>query len=161
MKAIFLDIDGVLALPRQYAMQRNKLWARDTMAANLKVPYLWDERCVLVLNRLLLLNDLEIVLSSDWRLHYTLEEIKKVFQINGVAKHPVSYTSTETPAHSSGLECDRVHQIEQWLENNPVTSWVAVDDMNLVALGERFVRTDERMGLGERSTAEKIQQLFC
>lgn len=161
MKVIFLDIDGVIALPPQYNTKRNKLWAKDTVAENLKVPYLWDERCVIALNRFILLNEVEIVLSSDWRCHWEDHSIKKIFQINGVAKSPISYTGQELLADSSGLECDRVYQIEKWLDANPVDSWVAVDDMNLAALGERFVRTDERMGLGQRSVIEKMISLIC
>jgi hypothetical protein len=161
MKVIFLDIDGVIALPRQFNTKRNKLWVKDPDAGNLKIPYLWDERCVIALNRFILIHDVEIVLSSDWRRHWEDYEIKKIFQLNGVAKHPISYTGTEIPAHSSGLECDRVYQIENWLEANPVDSWVAVDDMNLVALGERFVRTDERMGLGDKSVIEKMVRIIC
>jgi hypothetical protein len=157
MKVIFLDIDGVLALPRQFNTRTNKLWAKDTMAANLKVSYMWDERCVIALNRFILLNDVEIVLSSDWRRHYPIDTMRSIFQINGVARHPIAYTGVEVPAHSSGWECERVYQIENWVKENNPAQWVAVDDMNLVALGDRFVRTDDRMGLGENQVIEKMQ----
>jgi hypothetical protein len=158
MRIIFLDIDGVLATPKQYGTQRNKLYSRDPWAKELRVPYMWDERCVLAFNRFIRLHDVEIVLSSDWRRHWSLAEIDKIFKINGVAKSPIGYTGKAMKEKmSEDLESLRTREIQDWLKENPADTWCAVDDMNLSGLGERFVQTDERMGFGAKGFIEKAE----
>ena len=156
MKILFLDIDGVLALPKNYATQRNKLHAKDRHAKGLGVPYMWDEKCVIALNRFIRMNDLEIVLSSDWRMHFTMDEIDMIFKINGVAKSPIGFTVLGGKM-SASLEYNRVAEIEEWVEINRVAMWCAVDDMDLSKLGTRFVQTDERMGFAEKDFIEKME----
>jgi hypothetical protein len=156
MKILFLDIDGVLALPKNYATQRNKLHAKDRHAKGLGVPYMWDEKCVIALNRFIRMNDLEIVLSSDWRMHFTMDEIDMIFKINGVAKSPIGFT-VRGGKMSAALEYNRVAEIEDWVEINRVAMWCAVDDMNLSKLGTRFVQTDERTGFAAKGFIEKME----
>lgn len=162
MKVIFLDIDGVLATPRQYNTVRTKLYKRDGGAAELRVPYLWDERCVIALNRFILLNDVEIVLSSDWRRHFNMEELDKIFKINGVAKSPISCTGIKMKETSAeDLESIRVREIQQWLDDNPPCVWCAIDDLDLSALhGGRFVKTDERMGIGAKDILPRLEKHY-
>jgi len=159
MKVIFLDIDGVLATPRQYGTVRTKLYSRDGSAAELRVPYMWDERCVIALNRFIRTHNLQIVLSSDWRLHFSEEQINRIFIINGVAASPIGFTPRLAKEESTeSLESIRVREIQAWLQSTPVDAWCAVDDMDLSGLGERFARTDDRMGFGARGFNEKITQ---
>ena len=35
--------------------------------------------------------------------------------------------------------------------------WCAIDDMELTALGDKAVKTDERMGMGERAKLDKLE----
>ncbi len=156
MKILFLDIDGVLALPKNYSTQRNKLHAKDRHAKGLGVPYMWDEKCVVALNRFIRMNDLEIVLSSDWRIHFTMDEIDMIFRINGVAKSPIGFT-VRGGKMSASLEYNRVAEIQDWVETNRIAMWCAVDDMDLSKLGTRFVQTDERMGFAEKGFIEKME----
>ena len=76
----------------------------------------------------------EIVISSAWRDHYTLEKLRTNFsadmrpRVVGVTpsvKNPApSWVSTKAPAH------EREWEIETWLQaNRPVgTPWIAIDD---------------------------------
>jgi hypothetical protein len=157
-RIIFLDIDGVLATPKQYATRRNKLYKKDSTAAGLGIPYLFDEKCVIAFNRFILMNDVEIVLSSDWRRHFDMGEIDTIFKINGVAKSPFSFTKIfEKEKLTEDLESIRVREIKDWLDNNEYELWCAVDDMDLSALGHQFVQTDERMGFGDRDFFHKVE----
>lgn len=119
---------------------------------------MWDDRCIIALNRFIRLHDVEIVLSSDWRLHWSLDEIDTIFKINGVVKSLIGYTGkTMKEKMSEDLESLRTREIQDWLKDNPVDTWCAVDDMNLSGLGERFVQTDERMGFGAKRFIEKVE----
>lgn len=158
-RIIFLDIDGVLATPKQYATRRTKLYKKDSTAAGLGIPYLFDEKCVIAFNRFIRMNDVEIVLSSDWRIHFNLEEIDTIFKLNGVAKSPFSFTEIfEKETLSEDLETIRVREIKAWLIKNQPHLWCAVDDMDLSALGHQFVQTDERMGFGDRDFFRKVEE---
>jgi len=157
MKVLFLDIDGVIALPRQYAMPRNKFHSKNSSAKSLNIPYPWDERCIKVLNRFILEHDLRIVLSSDWKLHYTMDEIEKIFKWNGVATTPIGFTKMTNPDLSQ-LEEYRVNEIQDWIKQNKIETWCTIDDLDLSALGERFVKTDERMGIAEKGMIERLEK---
>jgi hypothetical protein len=157
MKVIFLDIDGVLALPKQYNVKRNKLYARDPKAKELNIPYPWDEHCIKVLNRFILEHDLHVVLSSDWKLHFNMDEIERIFKWNGVVTSPIGFTKMTNPDLSQ-LEEYRVNEIQDWIKQNKIETWCAIDDLDLSALGERFVKTDHRMGIGERGIVEKLER---
>jgi hypothetical protein len=161
MKIVFLDIDGVLATPKQYSTKRNKLWSKDPIAARLGIPYMFDERCVIAFNRFILMNDADIVLSSDWRRHFSLEEIDEIFKINGVAKSPIAYTKI-LPAvtMTEDLESIRIREISDWLKENDPPLWCAIDDMDLSDLGHKFVQTDERMGFGATGFGKKLEAML-
>lgn len=157
MKVLFLDIDGVIALPRQYAIPRHKFQQKNPSAKTLDIPYPWDERCIKVLNRFILEHNLYVVLSSDWKLHYTMDEIEKIFKWNGVATTPIGFTKMTNPDLSQ-LEEYRVNEIQDWIKQNKIESWCAIDDLDLSALGERFVKTDERMGIAEKGMIERLEK---
>ena len=155
MKVIFLDIDGVLATPKQYGTARHKLYKKHPKAEDLQIPYLWDERCVVAMNRFLRTYNVEIVLSSDWRLHYSLESMDRICRFNGLAKSPIGFTSIQgSPVHK--LEAYRVAEIQAYVAEHNLENWCAVDDMDLSELGTRFVQTDDRMGCAATGLVEKL-----
>lgn len=156
MKVIFLDIDGVLAIDKNFNTRREKLWKKDEIAEHLKIPYLWDETCVIAFNRLILREDLQIVLSSDWREHWNSDGMAEIFRVNGVCRSPIGYTHKQKRKMSSSSADDRVKQILDWVDQNCVTTWCAVDDMDLSELGSRFVQTDSRMGIAANQTTKKL-----
>jgi hypothetical protein len=158
-KIVFLDIDGVLALPKQFHTNKENLWKRDRHAYGLGVPYMFDEKCVIAFNRFLLMNtDVSIVLSSDWRKHFSMDTCELIFKINGVAKSPISFTP-QLPSVSAleSLESIRVREIKEWLITNNYAVWCAVDDTDLSELGDKFVQTDYRMGFAQSGFIEKME----
>jgi hypothetical protein len=123
MKIIFLDIDGVMSTAQCWGKGSDNEWG----------AYMFDPKCVKVLNEILKETDADIILSSDWKHHYTLHEMKCIFTHNKVIKGPVGFTPA-LPTNGMDLEGGRVNEIKLWIKNNAWkndTKWVAIDDMNM------------------------------
>jgi hypothetical protein len=149
MKIIFLDNDGVICLSNNWG-GRMKKWAKYRSANPDSSKYVndapvdirfddFDKKSIKILNEILNETGAEIVVSSDWRFHASLEEMQELFKTRGVKKSPIGYTRSDldydlakdiTPVCE--LEATRSLEILSWLEDNPqVTHWVAVDDLDL------------------------------
>jgi hypothetical protein len=156
-KVIFLDIDGVLATDKQFMQNRQKFHMKNPEAKELNIPYPFDQKCVKIFNEILTETGSEIVLSSDWRLYWTLEELDKIFKFNKVIKSPVAVTSKTKLVSMSNLVLNRVKQIELFLEENSVSLYVAVDDLPMdLYMSEKFVRTEDMQGIKKSNIKEKI-----
>lgn len=153
---LFLDIDGVLATTAQYYTNKKK-WhpAYDC--------YRFDEKCVKIFNEVLeKFDDLIIILSSDWKLHYTTPEMNDIFKWNGVK----AVVSGKTPSSwgvefksLQQLEQCRAHEIKKYVENHNVQYYVAIDDLDLAPwLPEgSFIRTPRaNEGLKQSGIKEKL-----
>jgi hypothetical protein len=151
MKALFLDNDGVICLSNNWG-GRSKKWAKYRSAnpetskqlsdAPVEVRFDdFDKKAVKILNEILEQTGAEIVVSSDWRLHATLEEIGEYYTSQGILKKPVGFTKLlgqfDDPenfvwSRQWRLEQSRSLEILQYLKDHPeVTEWVAVDDLNM------------------------------
>lgn len=109
----------------------------------------FDEKAVKVLNSILEETGAEIVVSSDWRFHATLDELGDYYESQGIIKRPIAVTEEfhytnwveegfikphgEFPwSRHEDLEQQRHFEIIRWLGKYPsVTHWVAVDDLNM------------------------------
>jgi hypothetical protein len=157
MKTIFLDIDGVLATDKEFMGNRTKFRQKYPDADRLRIPYPFNKRAVEVFNEILDATDAEIVLSSDWRLHWDLEELDEIFKFNGVNKSPINITSKYKRKMSSDLEDDRVHQIVLYKREHSLENWVAIDDLDLsFSLGDHFFKTKSNMGIKQTGLKDKI-----
>ena len=124
MKIIFLDIDGVLATGNDFGKSMDNKWG----------AYRFDSKCVAVLNWILQETGAEIILSSDWKNHYTLSEMKEIFAHNGVIKGPIGFTPSSKHYNADTLEWGRTDEIKMWLDHHAWKSdikWVAIDDLNM------------------------------
>ena len=187
MKAIFLDHDGVIALSNNWG-GRKKKWAKYRSAnpdssPNLKdapVEYRFDDfdkKAIKVLNEILEETGAEIVVSSDWKLHATLEELGDYYESQGIIKKPIAltpniqnckdYDSNFIWSPRWELEQIRTIEIKQYLHEHPeVTHWVSVDDLNMGKIGEpwkdmwaidNFVLTPKsNEGIKQSGVKEKI-----
>lgn len=160
MKVIFLDIDGVLATEKEYMMNRTKFRKKNPEAAELNIPYPFNPDCVKIFNEILQETDAKIILSSDWRLHWNMDELDKIFKFNGVVKSPEGATGFSKRKMSSTLSDDRVHQIKNYIESEQIMEWVAIDDLDLSELNERFVRTKDSEGLKQTGVKNKILKVL-
>lgn len=150
-KIIFLDNDGVICLSNNWG-GRSKKWAkyrsknpessRELKDAPVTVRFDdFDQEAVKVLNEVLERTGAEIVVSSDWKLHGTVEELGEYYESQGIIKKPIDRTLNldKFDPDSAGLyywkgwsERMRISEIEKYLADHPgITHWVAVDDLNM------------------------------
>jgi hypothetical protein len=172
MKILFLDNDSVICLSNNWG-GRSKKWAKyrsanpDSSREKKDAPVFvrfddFDKKAIKILNEIIEETGCEIVVSSDWRLHATLEELGDYYISQGIIKRPIAVTDIfrdlfpkewSVLRFRADLELERSMEINDWLENHPeVTNWVAVDDLNMSMefLGDRFSLkdgSDKRPGL--------------
>jgi hypothetical protein len=154
MKAIFLDNDGVICLSNNWGSRhkkQKKLGKRPTFTHTNQIPVEYrfdnfDKKAIEILNEILEETDAEIVVSSDWRQHATLEELGEYYLAQGIIKAPIGITNKnladcDVPnnfvwSREWDLEQSRSLEIKQYLKDNPqITHWVAVDDLNMGKTG--------------------------
>jgi hypothetical protein len=153
-KIIFLDIDGPLAWGT---------WGdgRVICGDDVNIPYPWVMEDCQALYTILEKTDAKIVLSSDWRKHYSFKDMKEIMYHYGIpGNRLIDYThiSGLKVKMSSSLEMDRAAEIIQWLKANKVKkNWVAIDDLDLASGFNYFkypkyrhVQVDGDFGYGGR-----------
>jgi hypothetical protein len=164
MKVIFLDHVGVICLYNNWG-GRTKKWSKYRSANPESSPILkdapveirfddFDKKAIKILNQILEETDAEIVVSSDWKLHATLEELGNYYEAQGIIKRPIALTGKfedlfprewNAFRFRADLELERSMEINHWLANHPeITQWVAIDDLNMSIdfLGDRFAAAD-------------------
>jgi len=145
MKVIFLDHDGVICLSTEWGGRGKKKskhlkefpGTEDTLPAWVKMDN-FNDKAVKILNSILLETGAEIVVSSDWKLYCTLDELKEMFTKYGIIKQPIDTTPNITLKYDKQyytkkeLAEYRVMEIKNWMkEHSEVTQWVAIDDLPL------------------------------
>ena len=167
-KIIFLDNDGVICLSDQWgsrAKKQKKYQREFGESSEEKMPVEcrfdnFDPKAIKVLNKILESTGAEIVVSSDWRLYATLEELQTYYLAQGIIKAPISVTPI---LYESNHITSRISEIRKWMENNSIDRWVVVDDipMGIDTEGEgglaNFVNTPRsREGIKQIGIANKI-----
>ena len=160
MKIIFLDIDGVLATHKEFITNRTKFQTKHPEAMEIRIPYPFNPGCVKVFNEILDETNAIIVLSSDWRFHWDLKDLNKIFKFNGVKKSPIAITDKMKRKLSSDLEDDRSYQIKKYIDEMVPDTWVAIDDLNLSSLGPNFIQTKDTEGLKQTGLKNKIIKIL-
>ena len=187
MKVIFLDNDGVICLSNNWG-GRTKKWAnyrsanpdssKDKKDAPVSARFDdFDKKAIKILNEILEETGAEIVVSSDWKLHATLEEIGEYYESQGIIKKPIALTPNIQNCKdydsnfiwSPRWESEQIRTIEikQYLHDHPeVTHWVSVDDLKMGKIGEpwkdewaidNFVLTPKQNeGIKQLGVKEKI-----
>lgn len=154
MKILFLDNDGVICLSSNWGTRhkKQKKWGNRKLSmstSSIPVEYRFDnfdKKAIEILNEILEETDAEIVVSSDWRQHATLEELGEYYLAQGIIKAPIGITNKnladcDVPnnfvwSREWDLEQSRSLEIHQYLKDNPqITHWVAVDDLNMGKTG--------------------------
>ena len=151
MKVIFLDIDGVMCTSACYGRGKNNKWD----------SYMFDHKAIAVLNFILQETGAEIIISSDWRHTYTLQEMREIFCHNNVIKGPIGFTPSSKTYLANNLEGGRADEIEMWLKTHAWKEdikWVVIDDLNM---GNRFPNNfvlcpNENEGIKRIGIKEKI-----
>jgi hypothetical protein len=187
MKILMLDNDGVICLSNNWG-GRTKKWQKyrlenpDSSKEKKDAPVFvrfddFDTKAIKILNEIIEETGCEIVVSSDWKLHATLEELGEYYESQGIIKKPIALTPNiqNCDVHSNHfmwspqweLEQIRSIEIQQYLHEHPeVTHWVSVDDLNMGNTGEdwkdswaidNFVLTPRRNeGIKQSGVKDKI-----
>ena len=162
MKVIFLDHDGVICLANNWGSRhkKQKKWGGMKLSmrgSEIPLEYRFDnfdKKAVKILNEILETTGAEIVVSSDWRFHATLEELGEYYTSQGIIKKPIGVTGMfkdlfprewSTLRFRADLELERYMEINHWVENHSeITNWVAVDDLDMSVefLSDRFSSKD-------------------
>ena len=162
MKVIFLDHDGVICLANNWGSRhkKQKKWGGMKLSmrgSEIPLEYRFDnfdKKAIKILNEILQTTGAEIVVSSDWRFHATLEELGEYYLSQGIIKKPIGVTDMfkdlfprewATLRFRADLELERYMEINHWVENHSeITHWVAIDDLDMSVdfLGDRFSASD-------------------
>lgn len=122
MKILYTDIDYVLSLASEMGKKMTK-WGWVS-------PF--NSKAVKVYNEILEKTGAEIVISSDWKHHWTLEDLQQIFtEFAGIIKAPIDTTPYIPGATLQQLEEFRAKEILQHVEKRNPDAWVAIDDLDL------------------------------
>jgi len=150
MKILFLDHQGVMRL-------KPVCWSTGEPELND-----FDKSAVKNINDIISETDCEIVVSSDWKLWVDLSEMQSFYRSQGLIKVPIGYTPDKSSEIKSRDDIARlrVEEIKEWLNDNEVSTWVAIDDLDLREL-ERFVFIeDSKRGMTKNSLAKIKEYLI-
>jgi hypothetical protein len=125
MKVIFLDIDGPLTMGC-YGAPVIKI-------ADFEIPYAWDKEQCEALTEIINATDAKIVITSDWKQHFTGEQFERIFEYYNIPMSIIDKTHDRKVKLSSNRVHDRSVQITDWLRDHKldIETWVAIDDMPL------------------------------
>jgi hypothetical protein len=162
-KIIFIDVDGPLAWGT---------WGDGRVTLNeatktFTIPYPWVEEDCQALEKICNETNASLVVSSDWKKHFSFIQLKRIFQYYGITAPIVDITTHMSTRQmgiwnkmsNSTLEFDRAHQIVKWAKDNKISNWIAIDDMKLSAEFKwmkpripmwRHVQVDGDFGIGGR-----------
>jgi len=144
---IFLDIDGVMIVG----------WKKTKMFPwGFQEPF--DKGCVEVLNSIHEIMPVEIVISSDWRDHYSIPTLQKIFDEFGVKPKITDVTPNSKKYVMDDLEGGRSDEINTYIgqHKDEILAWVSVDDLKMYDL-EHFVEcTKWTEGIKQTGIKEKI-----
>lgn len=145
MKLLFLDHDGVMCTEKEWGLR----FKDDNLLFD---PF--NKHCVRILNALLKTdNNIEIIISSDWRKYCSLYVMREYYESQGVIKLPIGYTDD--------LMFNRALEIKKYLElQKNITGWCSIDDLDLSReLKQHFVHITDKKGLQEQDINRIIKSI--
>lgn len=154
-KHLYLDIDGVLSLSSEIKYHQTK-WG-----------YLqkFNKKAVDILNFVIEKTDTDIIISSDWKYHFSLKQLQEIFlEWAKIEKAPIGLTpKSGTKLTLQNLEKCRAEEILEHVFLTKPERWVAIDDLDLSNWidNEHFIwlpKSNE--GIKQSSKKEKIIRLL-
>lgn len=131
MKIIFIDIDGPLAWG---TWGDGRVEIKQGPFGTLSIPYPWVKEDCNALAVILEKTNARLVISSDWRKHYSFNHLRDVFLHYGISPWSIiDMTPNYNPNKkmSSSIEWDRANEIFTWVKMFKPTNWIAIDDLSL------------------------------
>ncbi|MFW5847818.1 MAG: HAD domain-containing protein [bacterium] len=163
-KVIFLDHDGVLATDNEYDLPRKRIGNQSY--------YPFNSKCVDVLNEILMeVPNAVIIVSSDWKLYWTLDQMKEIYIQNGIIRMPVGYTIDSYKHFNTGmLQSNRASEITHCLIHNQLkkyddikaNKYVVIDDLDMSDWFPRnFVLCgNPKKGIAQPGVKERILKIL-
>jgi len=147
---IFLDHDGVICTDKEWGKRQDLGTKFDPL----------NSMAIARLNSTLSDFDCEIVCSSDWRLHDTLEGMQKLYEINGIKAPLVGYTEVFDAQRFGERPTEiRVREIMSYVKKNNIEKWLVIDDMYMRLNTKNFYRTSLYDGLTQSDTKKVREKL--
>ena len=140
---LFLDHQGVLYTGEYFSDKKLRAF---------------NVECVNILNDIISETNCDIVVSSDWKLWTSLIDMQKFYSIQGIIK-PIDYTPSHPLLDIKNIAEHRANEIATWLNNNHVSKWFTIDDLDMSAYLYNFLRTNPQTGLDIKSK-EYIIEFF-
>lgn len=154
MRILFLDVDGVLNTPSNWAVRGTYDHA--------DMPE-WDwpgvhARCIGYLNQITTATDASLVMSSTWRIGTEERFQRLTHDFNAIAGVKAKFIGRTPPS----IWKPRGHDIQRWLDQYPgeVESFCILDDNSDMAhLADRLVQTSYLVGLQQCDVDRAIELL--
>ena len=130
-KIIFIDVDGPLAWG---TWTDGKVKINENTSEEFTIPYAWDKADCEALAEICDKTNASLVLSSDWKKHFTLKQMSNVFIEYGIYAPLIDITTHQSlwmKMSRPSLEWERAAQIVKWAKDNKISNWIAIDDLNL------------------------------
>ena len=129
-KIIFIDVDGPLAWGT---------WGDGKVVINeynktFTIPYPWVQEDCLALQKICAETNASLVVSSDWKKHFTFFQLKKIFINYGIFAPIIDITTHQdlwVKLSRPSIDWERAAQIRKWVKDNKISNWIAIDDLNL------------------------------
>ena len=160
MKILFLDHYGVLCLSKKTITRTELSMPAEDEFNDVDVFDDFDKDAVDILNNIIEITEAEIVISSDWKRHTTLDGMCEFYQKQGIKKLPLDYT-TWLPGASTYHE-QRATEINAWLEQHPKTAqWAAVDDLYMGTWLTNFVwAKNVHLGINDTTVQQQLLDIL-
>jgi len=155
VKYLFLDIDGVLNSDDWYSSEEyNDLVKRDLHKKGHIPDHHIDSKAVRLLSDFLREYPLDVIISSSWRLHYSLDEIKEILKLKGFRGKIVDRTEMNIQKDKTLPRGWLIANYIQGKKIKPGEIIIFDDKNNMNDLNHRFILTNGKHGL----TEEDIQK---
>ena len=120
----------------------------------------FDKDAVDILNNIIDITGANIVISSDWKQHTTLDGMCKFYQKQGIKKMPIDYTAWLPGAPTYHRQ--RATEINTWLEqHSETTQWAAVDDLYMGTWLKNFVWTKNvHVGINDTTVQQQLLDIL-
>ena len=129
-KIIFIDIDGPLA----WGTWDNGKISLDDAYKAFTIPYPWVKEDCQALQTICDETNAELVISSDWKKHYSIVQLGNIFKYYGVYAPIIDITTHQrlwNKMSKPDREWERAAEITKWVKDNKISNWIAIDDMQI------------------------------
>lgn len=129
-KIIFIDVDGPLAWG---TWNEGKVTITGGVE-DFQIPYPWVKEDCEALQKICNETNAELVISSDWKKHFTFNQLKRIFWHYGITARLIDITTHQdlwNKMSRSSLEHERALEVAKWAKDNKISNWIAIDDLDL------------------------------